>query len=554
MRSGNGRGLADETVPVLVIGGSMVGLSTAMLLGLHGIHALAVERHGGTAVHPRAAHFHLRTLEVFRAAGIEDAVRRASEEQYDSDGGISAVESLTGKEIAQYIPSLNAGVELVSPSRRLFLTQEALEPILRSRAVELGAELRYLTELTDLEEVSDGVVATTRNVETGAERRVHAQYVVACDGWRSPVRERLGIGMVGHGLISNSITIYFRADCAPLRRGRTEGVLYVFNDALSGFFRLDRDWRSGFLVVNTAGDTSTPEATNVSEGIDDERAAELLRAAIGEAEMAVEVVDIAPWKAIADVATSFQRGRILIAGDAAHTVPPNGGFGGNTGVQDAFNLAWKIAHVLDGQAGPALIATYDAERQPIGALTIEQAYSRYVLRTAPYLGTDHIQPLVDDLSLEIGHRYRSAAVIAGEEADDGLPYVNPRESRGLPGTRAPHVWLERGGERISTLDLFGRHFTLLAAVEGGAWCDAASAAAAEAGRTLEILRIGPADGLADPDGVFPEAYGISATGATIVRPDGYVGWRTAERAADPRESVARALGALLSLGELSTAG
>ena len=151
----------------------------------------------------------------------------------------------------------------------------------------------------------------------------------------------------------------------------------------------------------------------MSEGITDERAAELLRAAIGEPDMAVEIVDIAPWKAIADVATSFQRGRVLIAGDAAHTVPPNGGFGGNTGVQDAFNLAWKVALVLGGHAQPALIATYDAERQPIGALTIEQAYSRYVLRTAPYLGTDHIQPLVDDLSLEIGHRYRSAAVIAG---------------------------------------------------------------------------------------------------------------------------------------------
>jgi 2-polyprenyl-6-methoxyphenol hydroxylase-like FAD-dependent oxidoreductase len=548
MRSGNGRGSAAETVPVLVVGASMVGLSTAMLLGLHGIHALAVERHGGTAVHPRAAHFHLRTLEIFRAAGIEDAVRRVSEEQYDSDGGISAVESLAGKEIAQYIPSLNAGVELVSPSRRLFLTQDALEPILRSRALELGAELRYLTELTDLEEVSDGVVATTRNVETGTERRVHAQYVVACDGWRSPVRQRLGIEMVGHGLISNSITIYFRADCAPLRRGRTEGVLYVFNDALSGFFRLDRDWRSGFLVVNTAGDTSTPEATNVSEGIDDERAAELLRAAIGEAEIAVQVVDIAPWKAIADVATSFQRGAILIAGDAAHTVPPNGGFGGNTGVQDAFNLAWKIAHVLGGQAGPALIASYDAERQPIGALTIEQAYSRYVLRTAPYLGTDHIQPLVDDLSLEIGHRYRSAAVISGGGDDDGLPYVNPRESRGLPGTRAPHLWLERAGERISTLDLFRSNFTLLAAVEGGGWCDAARAAAAEAGVTLEICRIGDTDGLADPAGVFPGAYGISATGATIVRPDGYVGWRTIALDADPRKSVARALAALRSVG------
>ena len=525
-----------------------------MLLGLHGIRSLAVERHGGTAVHPRAAHFHLRTLEVFRAAGVEDSVRRASEEQYDSDGGISAVESLAGSEIAQYIPSLNAGVELVSPTRRLFLTQDALEPILRSRALELGAELRYFTELTDFAEVSDGVLATTRNVQTGAERSVQARYMVACDGWRSPVRERLGSGMAGHGLISNSITIYFRADCAPFKRGRTEGVLYVFNDALSGFFRLDRDWKSGFLVVNTAGDTATPEATNVSEWIDDERATALLRSAVGQADIAVEIVDIASWKAIADAATSFQHGRISIAGDAAHTVPPNGGFGGNTGVQDAFNLAWKIAHVLDGQADPALIASYDAERRPIGALTIEQAYSRYVLRTAPYLGTDHIQPLVDDLSLEIGQRYRSAAVIAGQGADDGLTYVNPRESRGLPGTRAPHMWLERDGTRVSSLDLFGRHFVILAAAEGRSWCDAASAAASRAGLTLEIHEIGAAGGFADPGDGFPAAYGISPTGATIVRPDGYVGWRATADSDASEESVLAVLGSLLGRGELARAG
>src|ERR671935_2167344 len=143
---------SEERVAVLIVGGSIAGLSTAMLLGQHGVRSLAVERHGGTAIHPRAAHFHLRTLEVFRAMGMEEDVRRKSEEQYDSDGGISAVESLAGREIAKYIPSLNAGVELVSPTRRLFLTQDALEPILAERAAELGADLRYGTELVDFEE------------------------------------------------------------------------------------------------------------------------------------------------------------------------------------------------------------------------------------------------------------------------------------------------------------------------------------------------------------------------------------------------------------------
>ncbi len=213
-------------------------------------------------------------------------------------------------------------------------------------------------------------------------------------------------------------------------------------------------------MVNTLGDTSRPDATNIAEGITTEKAEHFLRAAIGVPEIPVEVLDIAPWQAVADNATSFQQGRVLLAGDAAHTMPPNGGFGGNTGVQDAFNLSWKIAQVLAGQAGPELVDTYDHERQPIGRLTIEQAYTRYVLRTAPYLGTDHIQPIADDLSLEIGHRYRSAAVLpdpAGADNDDGLPYVDPRESRGLPGTRAPHLWIDHEGERVSTLDLFRKH-------------------------------------------------------------------------------------------------
>jgi putative polyketide hydroxylase len=486
----------------------MVGLSTAAFLGSHGVPSLAVERHGGTAIHPRAAHFHLRTLEVFRAMGMEDDVRRKSEEQYDSDGGISSIESLAGKEIAKFIPSLNAGVEAVSPTRRLFLTQEALEPILREHALRLGAELRYGTELVDFDQTDDGVVAVTRSVDTGEEKRIHAQYLVACDGWRSPVRERLGIRMEGHGLISNSITIYFRADVAQYVGDRTEAVFYVFNDTMRGFFRLDRGCQTGFLVVNTAGDVSLPEATNVAEGITRERAEELLRASIGVPDIDVEVLDIAPWQAIADVATTFQHGRVLLAGDAAHTMPPNGGFGGNTGVQDAFNLAWKIAHVLDGRAGAELVDTYSVERQPVGRLTIEQAYTRYVLRTAPYLGTDHIQPIVDDLSLEIGHRYRSSAVVHdGSVDDDGLAYVDPRESRALPGTRAPHLWLEPS---LSTLDLFRRNLTLL------------SAAPLDAPEGVDVHVIDHPE--------FPEAYGIDPSGAVLVRPDGYVAWRVREAA------------------------
>jgi 2-polyprenyl-6-methoxyphenol hydroxylase-like FAD-dependent oxidoreductase len=515
----------------------MGGLSTAMLLGTHGVRPLVVERHGDTAIHPRAAHFQLRTLEIFRTAGIEDEVTRKSKEQYDSDGGISAVESLAGNEIAKYIPSLNAGVEEHSPTRRLFLTQDALEPILAARARELGADLRYGTELADFTQSDDGVTATLRDTGSGEERKVQAEYMVACDGWRSPVRDRLGIEMRGHGLISNSVTIYFHADCSPYERDRTEAVFYVFNDVLSGFFRLDRGWKSGFLVINTAGDTSKPEAANVSEWMTDEDAVRLLRAAIG-ADVPVEIVHVAHWKAMADVATSFQGGRVLIAGDAAHTMPPNGGFGGNTAVQDAFNLAWKLALAVKGTAGSSLVDTYDAERRPIGGLMIEQAYTRYVLRTAPYLGTDTVQPMVDDLTLEIGQLYRSPAVVSENGGGGDEPYLHPADAHGRPGTRAPHVWLERDGQRISTIDLFGRGFVMLAGPEADGW-----RAAAEPLGELEVQQ--PGVTLGDPDGAFAEAYGISPSGAVIVRPDGHAAWRAGGEVAASPEAARRVMSSLL---------
>lgn len=524
----------EQDVSVLIVGGSLVGLSTALFLRLHGISCLAVERHPSTAIHRRAGHFQLRTLEILRSVGLEESVRRKSEEMYYPDGGINNVESLAGREIASYFPNLNAGVDEFSPTVRLFIDQDALEPILRTRAEELGAQLRYRVHCSSLEQDPEGVTATLQDLDRGSQTTVRSQYVVAADGNRSPTRERLGIAMRGHGVLSNSITIHFRAevDLTPLLEGRYQGVNYVTNPVLRGFFRLDRTGNRGFLVVNLVGDTARPEIVaaypsapwaNVAATIDEQRALELLRAAIGVPDIPVAIEGIANWQAVADSAECYQDGRVFLAGDAAHTMPPNGGFGGNTGVHDAHNLAWKLALVLKGLAGPELLGTYDAERRPIGELTVEQAYSRYVTRVAPYLGTDHVQPLVDDFSIEIGYRYNSPAVML-EPGDDRLLHEHPRESKGRPGSRAPHVFLTRGDTRLSTLDLFGTRFVLLAALEGHAWQAAALQAADQLGLPLDSYLVGDRE-LSDPDGAFADAYGIPADGAALVRPDGVVGWR-----------------------------
>ncbi len=519
----------SHDVPVLVVGGSLVGLTTALLLRQHGIEVLVVERHAGTAIHPRAGHFHLRTLEILRAAGLEERVRRRAVEQYDPNGGINNVESLAGAEISHFVKNLNEGVEQFSPTVRCFIDQDAIEPILRERAVELGADIRYRTELVSFEQDADGVTATIRDLDSGSESTVRAQYMVAADGNRSPVRTRLGIEMRGHGHLSNSITIYFRADCAPLLEGRNQGVIYVTNPMLRGFFRFNRSAGSGFLVINLIGDIARPEIVakypdapwaNVAEVVTRERAADLLRAAIGVPDFPVEVVDVATWRAVADNAERYRDGRIFLAGDAAHTVPPNGGYGGNTGVGDAWNLAWKLAMVLKGEAGPALLDAYEAERRPIGDLIVEQAYTRYVTRVATYLGPEDAQPLVDDFSMEIGDRVHSSAVL-DEPGDDGSVHEHPSEAGGRPGSRGPHAWLERDGERISTLDLYGRTWVLLSASDE--W-------KAPAGVERHVV---PAD--------VADAYGLGAGGAALVRPDGIVAWRARESGEDVDAVYARLL-------------
>lgn len=527
----------DEAVPVLIIGGSLVGLTTAMLLGLHGVRATAIERHSGTAIHPRAGHLQLRTLEIMRAAGLEPELQRLSAERYFPNGGINLMHTIAGGEVSSFIPDLNQGVEEFSPSRRLFIAQDALEPLLRARAEELGARLRYGAEVVGLHEDPDGVLATVRDLATGDERTIRASYVVAADGSRSPTRKRLGIGMSGYGELSKSATIYFRADCRELLAGTEFGVIYIDNDRLRGFFRFERSLAGGFLAVNTLGDPTRPGGLDVTAGLDEAGAQELVRAAIGDPSVEVEVDDIAAWIATADVADRFQSGRILIAGDAAHLVPPNGGFGGNTGIQDAHNLAWKLAAVLRDGAGPALLDTYDAERRPVGRLTIEQAYSRYRHRVTPELMDDDVPGLVDDFSMEIGYRYRSNAVVPDSD-DDAAVVGHPREAAGVPGTRAPHVWIAPG---VSTLDLFGQGFTLLHGGDGGAWSAAGTTAAEDLGVPLSIVAEA-----SDPD-ALAAAFGIGASGASLVRPDGFVAWRSRTIPDDPTATLRDVLRQVLAL-------
>jgi hypothetical protein len=323
-------------------------------------------------------------------------------------------------------------------------------------------------------------------------------------------------------------------------------VFYVHNSTLRGFFRLNRAGQRGFLAINCVGaDVTKDEAVNVSQGINEERALELLRAAIGVPELPMRVRQIVPWEAEANVAERYGEGRVFLAGDAAHVVPPNGGFGGNTGVQDAHNLAWKLAMVVKGEAGPELLETYDAERRPVGEFTIEQAYGRYATRVVPERGTKDVKPMVDDLIIEIGYRYRSGAVVDGG-AGDAPTFQHPDKLRGAPGTRAPHVVLKREGKTLSTLDLFGESFVLLAGPAGAAWHAAAAGAAKALGIRIDAWQVGGDGQLEDVDGRFLDAYGLGPAGAVLVRPDSFVAWRPADSVQPDAQTLSRVLSSVLA--------
>jgi len=500
--------MPERQTRVLVVGGSLVGLSTSVLLAGYGVPHLLVESHHGTAIHPRAASFHQRTMEVFRSAGLQGEVEEVAAREFRQGGAIVAVESLAGQELAYFYRSYNDGVEGLSPTDRLFITQVGLEPVLRQRAAELGAEHLFGTDLVSFDARDDQVTAVIRPRDGGPAETVVADYLVAADGAHSAVREQLGIPMTGRGSFADCVTIYFRADVNPFMGDRNLSVVYVNHPELMGFFRFSYAGDSGFLAVFATLGPGGARNTHVGADISDQLCADLVRTALGSgSELPVEIESVQRWSAMAATAETFQSGRVFLAGDAAHVMPPTGGFGGNTGVADAYNLAWKLAYVTQGTAGPGLLDTYTDERRPISELTVEQAYTRYALRVDPSLPRDDLQPPLDDPAIELGSVYRSAAVRADAAPDE--PLDDPHARTWAPGTRVPHLPLPGGTG--STLDTAAPGFALLTDGADGAaghWTQAAGQAHDALGVTVTVHQLSPGD----------------ITGSALIRPDGVIAW------------------------------
>lgn len=605
--------METTSTSVLVVGGGLAGLSAAMFLAWRGVPTVLVERHAGSSSHPRAMGFMTRTMELYRAVGLGEQIPQVPP-------GFSRprrvkVESLAGQwleEVAWTPGKPGTGPDGRPPAQVDYsictgaaIAQDRLEPIIRAKAIALGADVRLSTTMTSFEQDAGGVTALLRQRD-GGEYRLRADYMIAADGDQSPIREALGIGRAGRGHIRTVRSVIFRAS---LDQYLASGISQ---------FEIDQP---GFKAMLGSRLGSGRWLLMVSD--DQDRDASGLRAmihkAIGRTDPDIDIITTGRWELSALIADSFASGRVFLAGDAAHTLPPaRGGYGANTGIEDAHNLAWKIAAVLSGVSAPALLDTYDAERRPIAWLRHGQIFARsdYAQFARP---ADKQVPIIADDAMELGQLYRSAAVLGAGE--DLPPALRPDEWAGQPGTRAPHVWVARGGARVSTLDLVQPDWVLLTADQR--WCAAALRAGERVGIALACRLVGGAtenamaDGAgsaldmpieriaADPAGksaldailpqvmghahyeafksmslrqlqplsqgqiadqslataeaalaavmggatppdpvdpdAFPKAFGIGPTGASLIRPDGYVAWRSIAFPSDPVRALADAL-------------
>ncbi|MEV0092414.1 FAD-dependent oxidoreductase [Streptomyces sp. NPDC050738] len=533
----------EELTDVLVVGGGITGLSCALFLRHHGVRCVLVERHASTSVHPRAWGWYPRTLELLRSVGVEEAVLEAAE-GYKDHLRQATVESLAGREVRAAMLPAPGDLSHLTPSRQISLGQDRMEPIVREAALKAGAALRFSAELTSFErpEGPDGpVVATVEDRGSGAQRQVRARWMVAADGARSPVRETLGIGRSGLGTLQHQVSILFRADLSGPLDGRRFSICQIENDLLHGaVLGHDDSLGRGTLIVQYR-----PEAGESLDDFTTARAVELVRSAIGTAadgtEAEVEIIGVLPWELAALTTDRFRDGSVFLIGDAAHVIPPIGGYGANTGVHDAHNLAWKLAAVVRGEADDRLLDTYEAERRPVAEATVAQAQLRLAVRSGR-ADEEQRRATLDVLSVTFGHTYASAAI-------DGRrlpPFRALEEMTGEPGTRAPHVPVIVRDRPGSLLDEFGSSFVLLTSEAGLAWEKARTRAAERAGVALRGVAFGdgPTDATDLSEFGWRSRYGVRADGAVLVRPDGFVAWR-AEAAAvegsDPAEVLERAL-------------
>jgi 2-polyprenyl-6-methoxyphenol hydroxylase-like FAD-dependent oxidoreductase len=536
----------EINTPVLVVGGGPVGLALAGDLGWRGIGCVLIEQSDGSIYQPRMDLVGVRTMEYCRRWGLVPAVEGSPYPRDYAQDNIYLT-SLTGYELGrERFPGIGqAPPPKESPQRRERCPQNMFDPILRMFAAsQPSARMRYRTRLVSFTQNTERVTATIENAETGAREAIKARYIVGCDGARSLVRETLGIRMHGNAVLTYTTNVIFR--CPHLLSLHDKGKAYrhIFIGPEGTWATIvainGRDqWRFSIIGGSEQHEYTTAEIEA------------LIRRAVGR-DFEFEILSVLPWVRRELVAEVYRDGRGFVAGDAAHVMSPTGGFGMNTGIGDAVDLSWKLAAAIEGWGGDGLLNSYTAERQPVGARNVTEASGnlRRMLSVGAHpditedtpqgaatrekVGREFVETMRREwftLGIHLGYRYEGSPICwpdgSPAPADDARSYVPVAR----PGHRAPHAWLADGR---STLDLFGRAFTLLGF---GVQADEAAPlldAARERHVPIEFVSL-----------TEPDIAALYQRRFVLVRPDGHVAWRDDRMPDEPLRLIDVVRGATL---------
>ena len=516
---------SSQQTSVIIIGGGLVGLSAAMLLAWHDVPCILIEKHGSPSLHPRAVGYTPRTMEIFNQVDIADQIPQVPE-------GFKLqrikVESMTGKWEEEPMPwkppKFNeAMVEgppiLHSPFKGAALAQDRLEPIIRAKALKLGADIRLGAKMTSFKQNDDWVTVSV-NCEDGEQYEIQASYMIAADGHRSRVRETLGVTTSGRGHLNTVRSVLFRASLEHYKKGYQQFV--IRQPDLEAFLTTYGDDR---WVLMFTDDIERPE----------EEQGNAIRKAVGLEDLDFEIITQGRWELAARIADNFQVGRVFLAGDAAHTLPPTrGGYGANTGIHDVHNLAWKLAAVLKGEFRSELLDTFSAERHPVAWLRHQQTFARpdYAQFRQP---SDDETEIYDDAAVELGQIYTSAFIFDDEHTALEPLARPPDQWQGRPGTRMPYKSLSSSGAvETSSLDLLGREWLLV--TEDERWRGAVLETCKDFKMKMSCIAINCGGQYSD-DGSFCKDLGLVEGGASLIRPDGHIAWRSRTRPAGGHRSL-----------------
>jgi len=558
----------SEEPEVVIIGAGPVGLSAALALGRAGVSCLVLERRDAFSRFPKANGVHARTMEIFREWGVVNPIRDLTAGMPD-DVTIAWMTRLNGIAIGEIsvgdVDETDRLFDQQSPERMSQVGQHMFEPILAKAAEDIeGVTIKLGCEVVDLAGGADSVTATYTDSD-GARHTVGAQYAIGADGIRSVARHVLGSGEHGEESLGTAINVQFDADLAPLLGERFIPIVWIVNADTQGAFIRDglTLWRYHFEIPPGAD----PDAVTRDE------CEKKVAMGIGQ-DVAVDVRNMWSWSHDLAIADTWRDGRIFLAGDAAHHFPPHGGFGLNSGVQDAHNLAWKLVAKLRWNAGDGLLSSYQDERLPVADFNGEQMMRNtrqmektgFMMQDKDFLalletdeGESARQVIADGIpeqraqvashGQQFGFLYDSGAVVpdATEIVESSVTQYRPTAR---PGARAPHSWVQSHGEVISTIDVYDGGFILLAGPDNAGWVKAADQVREELQIPLGVFGLGsdlsPVD---EPISDLLQRYGLEPTGALLIRPDGFVGFRSVGRADDEYLALRTALQQILHLSE-----